>query len=130
MAKSMASGGPWRASVPQALRALRSPLVALCALLLLANHLAPVASFGADHPSTALCHGAAPTGSSDDGGGAGDRTHFQSCCFTAAMGLVPAAVVAPTRGAPCPRSSLPGLSAPLVAASAPSHKRIRAPPLA
>ena len=125
MTRSKPSGAGWQ-SVSEALRGLRQPLVALCALLLVANHLVPVASFAAD-ASGFVCHGASQA--APEGDGAGDQHRFQTCCFSAAMGLLPAALTEPAGRPPCPSVSLPTTAAPLHSARATPSNRIRAPPL-
>ncbi len=56
-------------TVAEALRSLRQPLVALCAVLLVANLVVPVASFAGGIEENAFCHGAAPASEPDGGAG-------------------------------------------------------------
>lgn len=112
-------------TVAQFLRAVRDPLVALCAVLLLGNHLVPVATFAAED-GFHICSAASPQSHDGDGGA---HHRFQSCCFSAAMGVVPAAMAEPLPHRALAFAALKPLAEHVRAARPARSARIRAPPL-
>ncbi|GAB5377656.1 MAG: hypothetical protein AcusKO_41180 [Acuticoccus sp.] len=116
-----------RRSLAWRLRELRQPLVALCAVLLLGNLLAPAAVFGAPADDTYLCHGAPPSPHGDD---APAHPVSQHCCFAAALALVGDAAPVLALLAPRPDAPLPGFAAAPRTRRLASTARIRAPPAA
>ena len=112
-----------------ALRALRRPFVALCAVLLVANLVIPVASFASDSEPAAFCHGAAPGAGPTGEGGSQNHRAYQSCCFSAAVALSPAQAVQPALRAGCPQAAPHFLQRQLVATRLPGARQIRAPPV-
>ena len=117
-----------RRSLAWRLRELRQPLVALCAVLVLGNLVAPAAVFGApaDDPYY-LCHGTPPSSHGDE---APAHHVSQHCCFAAALALVGDATLAPAILAPRPDAPLPGFAAAPRTRRLASTARIRAPPAA
>lgn len=118
-------------SLAWALRALRQPLVALCAVLMVANLVTPVASFGAATlgDETFWCHGGAPQARGDAGAPAAGHG-FQHCCFSAAMALVGEAGLLTLPATPRPLAALPFFPQRARTARIAGTQRIRAPPLA
>ncbi|RAH99893.1 hypothetical protein DLJ53_19320 [Acuticoccus sediminis] len=113
-------------SVPAAFRALRRPLVTLCAVLLFANVWIPAFSVGVLSPGL-ICHGAGPV--TPDAGGKTTGPRFQSCCFSAVVALMPEAVPTLTVRA-APGTQQPSrLVAAVTGPAAPHAFRIRAPPI-
>ena len=104
---------------------MRDPLVALCAVLLLGNHLVPAATFAADD-GFHICQSAAPQ---DHDGAGGAHHRFQSCCFSAAMGVVPAAMAEPLPHAAVSFAALKPLGEHVRAVRPARSARIRAPPV-
>jgi len=78
----------------EGLRALRRPLVALCAVLVLANLLIPAAILS---PGPAFAGSMClPTGvAQPDEGGSAPIHPFATCCVSAAMALLPAPLAVP-----------------------------------
>lgn len=114
-----------KTTVAQALRALRQPLVTLCAALLIANLLIPVASFAGGIEQHAFCHGADPATDTDS---APNNHAFQSCCFSAAVALSPEPIAQPAVGTSCPQAAPLPLTRRLAASRLPGARQIRAPP--
>lgn len=117
-----------RGTLTAKLRALRQPVVTLCAVLLLANLLIPAATVT---PAAAgegfICHGIAPAPA--EGGDTTHRHPFQTCCFSAAVALMPGALAAPPEATPAAFAAPAAVAATIRSARPAGSARIRAPPL-
>lgn len=116
-----------RCRTNEVLRALRQPVVALCAVLLLSNLLIPAATLAPGQAvAGAFCLPGGPL--APDDGGSGGLHPFATCCVSATMALLPAALAAPSS---CGAAATGPLAAPadtVRAARRAGALRIRAPP--
>ncbi|MCF3934556.1 hypothetical protein L1787_14200 [Acuticoccus sp. M5D2P5] len=116
-----------RMTAAQRLRALRQPLVALSAILLVSNLLLPVAAFSGGSVAGVFCYGAGPY--AVDGDDTSSDRHFQTCCFSAAVALLPPGGMASEACPQAPQGTIAPLTERIRAERLAGSARIRAPPV-